>query len=215
MIFYTVPVSNYCAKVELVLALKGIDVDHRAPLGGYGSENYRAIVPTGTVPALVDDDLVISESETINEYLEERFPEPALLPRNMKDRATTRMLSRFHDLKVEPLIRALFKHMAPSQRQDHVIEANLQELNQQLNMLEKMGRFAPYIAGDKVSLADCGFAPTILLAAKMFEVVDHPLILSQKMMAWREQISQHPIAKPVLEKYTLAVEDWLRNKLSS
>ncbi|MEH6629575.1 MAG: glutathione S-transferase family protein [Halopseudomonas aestusnigri] len=215
MIFYTVPVSNYCAKVELVLALKGIDVDHRAPLGGYGSESYRAIVPAGTVPALVDDDLVISESETINEYLEERFPEPALLPRDIKDRATTRMLSRFHDLKIEPLIRALFKHMAPSQRQNHIIQENHQELNQLLNMLENMGRFAPYIAGDKISLADCGFAPTILLAMKMFEAVDHPLILSQKMRGWHGHLSQHPIAKPVLENYALVVEDWLRNKLSS
>ncbi|WP_419903051.1 glutathione S-transferase family protein [Kiloniella sp.] len=215
MIFYTVAVSNYCAKVELVLALKGIEADHRSPPGGYGGDSYKAIVPTGTVPALVDDDLVLSESESINEYLEEQHPNPALLPRDLKERASTRMLSRFHDLKVEPLIRALFKHMTPSQRQESVILEKHQELNLQLSMLDQIGRFAPYVAGDKISLADCGFAPTLLLAKMMFETVEQPLILSDKMSRWHDQILQHPLAKPVLIKYSAAVNDWLSLKLSS
>ena len=215
MIFYTVPVSNYCAKVELALALKGIQTLHQTPPGGYGSESYKAIVPTGTVPALVDGDLVLSESETINEYLEERFPKPALLPKRINDRATTRMLSRFHDLKVEPLIRDLFKHMSPSQRQEDVVEEKYRELNQQLSLLESMGHFSPYITGDQVSLADCGFAPTILLATKMFEAVNMPLILSQKIGGWQMNMSEHPIAKLVLEKYASAVDDWLQIKLSN
>ncbi|MFD2204743.1 glutathione S-transferase family protein [Kiloniella antarctica] len=215
MIFYTVPVSNYCAKVELALALKGIEAIHQIPPGGYGSENYKVIVPTGTVPALIDEGLVLSDSETINEYLEEKFPKPALLPITIGDRATTRMLSRFHDLKFEPLIRALFKHMSPSQRQEAVIKEKYQELDQQLSLLERMGHFSPYIAGDQISLADCGFAPTILLATKMFKAVNMPLTLSQKIESWQMKMSEHPIAEPILSKYAMAVDDWLQIKLSS
>ncbi len=214
MIFYTVPVSNYCAKVEIVLALKEIDVDHRAPPTGYASESYKAIVPTGTVPALVDEDLILSESESINEYLEEQFPNPPLLPESIKNRANTRMLSRFHDLKVEPLIRAMFKHMSPSHRQESFIEEKQQELIQQLNMLEMIGRFNPYIAGNKLSLADCGFAPTLLLAQKMYEAVDRPLLLSNSLTEWQKAMTDHPRVNPVLKKYVEAVDSWLLMKLS-
>ena len=70
----------YCARVRIVLAEKGIeyetvtvDLDDR-PAWIYEKN------PLGKVPVLEEDDFVLPESEVINEYLEERYPEPALWP---------------------------------------------------------------------------------------------------------------------------------------
>jgi glutathione S-transferase len=65
IVLYTNPVSNFCAKVEIALRLKGLAYEALPPPGGYGSAAFKAIVPAGTIPALVNGDLVLSESETI------------------------------------------------------------------------------------------------------------------------------------------------------
>ena len=50
---YNVPVSSYGAKVRIILAHKGIEWTELAPPDGYGSPAYRAIIPSGTVPAII------------------------------------------------------------------------------------------------------------------------------------------------------------------
>ena len=79
MIFHATALSSYSAKVRLVLCVKGIEFEERAPKNGYRSAEYRALVPMGTMPAIQEGDWVLSESEAINEYLEERYPSPPML----------------------------------------------------------------------------------------------------------------------------------------
>lgn len=89
----------YCARVRIVLAEKGIpyepvelDLSDR-PAWIYDKN------PSGKVPVLEEDTLVLPESEVIMEYLEERFPEPALLPSDPAARALERWhVRRFDDV---------------------------------------------------------------------------------------------------------------------
>ena len=118
MIFYASALSSYSAKVRVALCVKQVDFEERAPPGGYRSAQYRALVPMGTLPAIQVGDWVLSESEAINEYLEERYPEPAMLPHDLQLRADVRFLCRFHDLYLEPPVRALFGHVRPAGRDD-------------------------------------------------------------------------------------------------
>ena len=83
MIFHATALSSYSAKVRVVLCVKGLDFEERAPAQGYRSPEYRALVPMGTLPAIQIEDWVLSESEVINEYLEERYPAPAMLPQDL------------------------------------------------------------------------------------------------------------------------------------
>ncbi|WP_085907628.1 glutathione S-transferase family protein [Kiloniella majae] len=212
MIFYAVPVSNFCAKVEIVLTLKDLSAEVRLPPSGYGSTEYKSIVPAGTVPALVDNNLVLSESDSICEYLEEKYPQPKLLPTKIEDRARVRMLARLHDLKVEPLIRSLFKHMAPSLRDVEFIETTKASLSQQLDLLIQLGDFNPYIAGEKITLADCGYAPSLLLAQKMFIESTINFTLPDEFITWQERLNQHSQIGPVLKRYGLAVDEWIALK---
>ncbi len=212
MIFYAVPVSNFCAKVEIVLALKDLSAEVRLPPSGYGSTEYKSIVPSGTVPALVHDDLVLSESDSICEYLEEKHPQQKLLPGTIENRAKVRMLARLHDLKVEPLIRSLFKHMAPTQRDMEFIETVKASLSQQLKLLIQLGNFNPYIAGEDITLADCGYAPSLLLAQKMFHESNVSFLLPDEFITWQNRLNKHGKVGPVLNKYGRAVDEWINLK---
>ncbi|MEM6624117.1 MAG: glutathione S-transferase N-terminal domain-containing protein, partial [Pseudomonadota bacterium] len=77
---YAIPVSLYCAKLRILLRHKGLAWEEVAPPGGYGSAAYKDHVPSGNLPALLDGDLLIADSEAIAEYLEERHPDPPMLP---------------------------------------------------------------------------------------------------------------------------------------
>ena len=88
----------YCARVRIVLAEKDVayetvvvDLDDR-PAWIYEKN------PTGKVPVFEEGEFVLPESAVIMEYLEERYPEPALLPADPADRALVRLrIERFDD----------------------------------------------------------------------------------------------------------------------
>ncbi len=102
MHLHALPISLYCAKVDFALALMGLDVEHREPPGGgYRSAEYRALVPSGTIPALVDGDLVLPESDAIVSYLEEVSGRRDALPGDAAARAKARALTRIIDGRLD------------------------------------------------------------------------------------------------------------------
>ena len=88
----------YCARVRIVLAEKGIAYEPVAiDLSNRPAWLYEKN-PAGRVPVLEEDTLVLPESLAIMEYLEERYPEPALLPADPAQRALERLrVFRFDD----------------------------------------------------------------------------------------------------------------------
>lgn len=214
VVFYTHPVSNYGAKVAIVLAAKNVPHEERRPPGGYGSPAYKAIVRTGTIPAIVHGDLVLSESETINEYLEEAFPEPCMLPGDPAMRARQRFLARFHDLRVEPPIRALFKHMNPELRDRALVEERVAELHMRLEQLDAFADPKPYLLTERLSLADCGYAPSLMLAELMLDALGHRLRPSTRLQAWREVLDADPAVAPAMAVCREAGLAWLEAKLA-
>ena len=84
---YGLDLSVYCAKVRVVLRHKGLDWQQLPPPGGYNTNAYKEVVPSGNLPTLVDGDLMLADSEAINEYLNEIYPEPPLLPNDPEARA--------------------------------------------------------------------------------------------------------------------------------
>lgn len=210
--FYTNPVSNFAAKVEIALRLKGVEFEAVAPPGGYGSALYKATVPAGTIPAIVDGDLVLAESEAIVEYLEEAYPLPPLLPEGPAARARCRQLARFHDTRLEPPLRALFPHMAPAGREPVFVEQQLGLFRARLDDLAVMATPAPWLAGPTVTLADLPYPPTLLMARLMLEHLGLTLELPEVLEAWHARATAHPDVAPVLRAQEVASRAWLATR---
>lgn len=103
-------ISSAVARVRIALALKGLEVES-VPTSILGerphsrSADYLAINPQGLVPALLTDDgLLITQSLAIVEYLDERFPEPALLPADPAARALVRSVALTIASDIHPLL---------------------------------------------------------------------------------------------------------------
>ena len=209
MIFYASALSSYSAKVRLVLCVKGVTFEERPPPNGYRSPEYRAIVPMGTLPALQIGDFVLSESEAINEYLEEIFPEPAMLPRDPQLRARLRFLSRFHDLYLEPKVRALFPHARSAARDHAQVAALRQDIERHIDQLSQWTRPQPYLLTSFISLADCGPLVTLQLARELLAACSQPIKLSGKFQDWMETAWRDPAVEQALAPWRAATRAWL------
>lgn len=214
MIFYALPVSSYSAKVRIVLVAKGVPFGEREPPGGYRSEAYRAIVPTGTLPAIDDDGFVLAESEAINEYLEERFAAPPMLPQGPQERARVRFLSRFHDFYLEPPVRALFAHINPAKRDAGIVAARVADIRRRMAELGQMIRPCPFIAAQTLTLADCGPAVTVPLAQLLVQALGQNLALPASIGAWQAAVEAHPAVRQVMAPWRVATTQWIAAQIA-
>lgn len=210
IILYGTPLSSYTAKVRMALEYKGIPYSEREPVGGYRSADWRAIIPTGTIPAIDDQGFILGESEAILEYLEERFPEPSMLPGDAAHRARIRGLARLHDLHLEPKVRALFPLVRDPEAARHLPE-RLAALGAQIDILCRMARPGPFLAGPSPTMADCGFAVSLPLARMILAALGHELRWPELLANWLAAVQREPALAKALEPWHDATLHWLRN----
>jgi glutathione S-transferase len=201
MKLYNMNLSNFATKSRIAIYDKGLQIEMAAiPGNDLHSAEYAKINPLGKTPALDADGLIIPESETINEYLEDKFPTPALLPKSPEARAKVRGFTRFHDLYLEPPLRALFPQMNPKTRDEKVVNEKLTELNGRLDQLDKMLADSGFATGTDFTLADCALAPTIFFAVNLLGMfgAKPPLEGRPKLAAWWNHVQTRPSVKKAL-----------------
>jgi glutathione S-transferase len=207
MKLYNMNLSNFATKCRIAIYDKGINVEMAAiPGGDAHSAEYLKINPFGKVPSLDADGVTIAESEVINEYLEEKFPTPPLLPKSPEARAHVRIMTRFHDLYLEPPIRALFPQMNPKTRDNNVVNEKLTEINNRLDQLDKMLPDSGFACGD-FTLADCALAPTMFFAVNLLGMfgAKPPLEGRAKLAKWWTHVQTRPSVKKGLGEMTEAM----------
>jgi glutathione S-transferase len=170
----------YCARARIVLAEKGIDYEPvPIDLDDRPAFMYELNPPSGRVPVLREDDLLLPESAVIMEYLEERFPEPALLPADPGARSLARLaIERFDELG-DPYYDLYLKRPAGSPERVH---AALEALDRRLEA-------QPYLAGRRYSLADIAYVPWLLRAEVRLGV---DLSDYEGLTAWLERLLERP-----------------------
>lgn len=181
MKLYAVTHSPFAARVRLALRVKGLDYEQEAPLGGgTRSPEYLAINPIGKLPVLVTDSgLVIAESETIIDYLEDTYPEPSLIPAGEADRMQMRNAVRTTELYVVPALLRLFGQMDPATRDANVVAAELGQLRNGLRLVQHFVDDATFAVGGAISKADCIVLPTMLLCGIVEHMFAVPSILAE------------------------------------
>jgi pyrimidodiazepine synthase len=173
---YTAERCPYAARARIVLAEKGIAYDAvEIDLGDRPAWLYEKN-PLGRVPVYEEDEgLVLPESEVIMEYLEERYPEPALWPADPAERALGRLwLQRFDDRLGDAYYAA--------RRGD-----GLDQLHARLAEVDRVLEGQPYLTGCEYGLADIGYLPWILRALDRFGVE-----LGLSLAGWLERVSARP-----------------------
>lgn len=169
--------SSSSYRVRIALNLKGLEYEQRTVhLVRDGGEQhlaaYRAINPLGMVPALLHRDRVLVQSLAICEYLDEVFPDPALMPRDALGRARVRGLAQSIASEIQPLnnlgvTQYLKNELQPSD--DAINEWLSHWLARGFSALEswlendESGRFCH---GDLPGLADCFLIPQVYNAER-------------------------------------------------
>jgi glutathione S-transferase len=168
----------YCARARIALAEKGIehevieiDLSDR-PHWIYEKNS------TGRVPVIEEDAWILPESSVILEYLEERYPEPPLLPADPADRAAARVLIFRHDDVTKPYYALRRGEEGAAERFDG-----------QLATLDDVLTRQPWLTGSEYGLADIAFVPWVLRARDMLGV---SLDSFPALRSWLDRLAERP-----------------------
>lgn len=205
---YAVPVSVYNAKLRIVLRHKGIAYEEQPPPGGYGSAQYRAIVPSGNLPAMIHGDLMLADSEAIAEYLEEAFPDRPMLPDAIPTRAKARELSRAHDTRLEPAVRALYPNVAYESRDPHAVQTGGEAISKHLQSLDLLLATSP-LDPLTLYLSDCGFAVTFAWIKAFEPALNMDVIWPDRVLAYDARLQAFPAVAEELIAYRPAMDAYL------
>ena len=160
----------YCHQVRIVLAEKGVAYETEIVDPQALPEDLMELNPYGTVPTLLDRDLVLFNSRIIMEYLDERFPHPPLMPVYPVARGKSRLLMLRIEQDWYPTLETAQNAASEAERaqalkQPGSIMVSKQECLKQLK--EEILAIAPifsqntYFMNDEFSLIDCYVAPLL------------------------------------------------------
>ena len=166
--------STAAYRVRIALNLKRLDyqqITHDLRAGEQASGANAAINPQKLIPTLEADELVLTQSLAIIEWLDERHPEPPLLPRSVNDRAIIRAMAQTIASDIHPLnnLRVLNRLRADFGADDAAVSGWIAGwIASGFEALEVMiaqhgGRFA---FGDAPTLADCCLVPQVYSATR-------------------------------------------------
>jgi stringent starvation protein A len=158
MVLYSGTTCPFSQRCRFVLFEKGMDFEIR-DIDLYNKpEDIDVMNPYGQVPILVERDLILYESNIINEYIDERFPHPQLMPADPVMRARTRLF--LYNFEKE-----LFVNVSVLEVRGEVDPRELDRARQ--NIRDRLSQLAPmllknkYMLGDEFSMLDVAVAPLL------------------------------------------------------
>ena len=186
MTLYDADRCPYCARVRLVLAEKSVPHETVVvDLGDRPAWIYEKNA-TGRVPVLEEDAFVLPESDVICEYLEERYPEPPLLPADPAERALARLaIFRFDDRLGDDYYALRRGEEGAADR----LDARLADLDAELEA-------RPFLTGREFGLADVAYLPWVLRARERLGISLEPF---PALSAWVERCLERPSVAAELE----------------
>ena len=170
--------SSASFRVRIALALKGLSYDYVSVHLGSGQQfqdDFTAVSADALIPVLEIEGLRLTQSMAIMEYLDEQYPQPALLPSDAAGKWRVRALSQSIACEIHPLnnLRVL-KYLTGTLKSDedtkntwyhHWVRSGLEAFEKQLHQAAT----GIFCHGDQVSMADCVLVPQIF-NAKRFKV---------------------------------------------
>ncbi|WP_338466140.1 glutathione S-transferase family protein [Novosphingobium sp. ZN18A2] len=195
VLLYDHPLSPFAQKVKIALMEKGVPFEARLPdgLGAGGAEGDFALTnPRREVPALVHGDVRLFDSTIILEYIEDRWPQPALLPASPADRARVRQIEDVLDTHFEAIVWGLgelrwFKR-AEGELATSLESRAADQIRGFHNWLERQLGTAEWFNGKDFGWGDIAAAPYLNgAAAQGFAPKGHPALQD-----WLSRVNRRP-----------------------
>lgn len=185
MALYSKGADAYSHQVRFVLSEKGVTVDildvDRVPKI---REELGEINPYGSVPTLVDRDLVLYQSEIIMEYLDERFPHPPLMPVYPVARGRSRLMMYRINRDWYSLMDKITNADEDEQKSQRIALLR-KELQEGLTSIAPVFNDMPYFLSEEFSLVDCCMAP-LLWRLPILDIVLPPQ--AKSVIAYAERL---------------------------
>ncbi len=199
---YHVPLSPFCRKVRLVLAEKKIECELKDERYWEQNPDFLRLNPAGKVPVLRLEDKVLTESTPICEYIEEKFPEPPLMPRSADARYEVRRLvnwfdDKFHNEVTSKLLyeRVNKKVMKQGFPDSAHVKAGAKAIKFHLDYMAWLLDQRRWLAGDVMTLAD--FAAAAHLSSLDY-ISDVDWNRSEIVKDWYAKIKSRPAFRGIL-----------------
>ena len=196
MILYEHPLSPYAQKNKIALREKGLTFELRLPDGlgsgsGY-SADFTAASPRIEVPALIDGDAQIFDSTIILEYIEDKWPQPPLLPADPHGRARARMIEDAMDTHYEAinwgLIELKFMGRAPGALGEKIKARAAQQIAGWHAWLTRQLGSADWFGGTQFGWADLSVVPYLNCSAAF----DLAPAAGTSLAAWLARVNARP-----------------------
>jgi glutathione S-transferase len=183
--------SNYYNKVKMVLIEKGLPFTEERVLTGSKEEAVLDATPLGKVPFIRTAQGALCESEVIVRYLEATHPQPPLMPADAWGRAKVDELTTFIELHLELVARELYPQAFFG---GSVSEGTQQRVRKLLTKnvagFKRLAQFAPFVAGEQFSTADCAAFVSLPLVAMASKAVLGEDLLAAGGVAWKPYIQR-------------------------
>ena len=156
MALYSSEQSLDCHRVRFVLAEKGINVEIvNISEDESAAADLAELNPYNEAPTLVDRDLVLYDASVINDYLDERYPHPPLMPVDPVSRAQLRLVH--HRILRDWYVLARVIESSSGKK----AEAAVKQLKEGIISANELFQVSEYILSDELSLVDCTMAPLL------------------------------------------------------
>lgn len=159
MVLYSGTTCPFSHRCRFVLFEKGMDFEIRDVDLFNKPEDISVMNPYGQVPILVERDLILYESNIINEYIDERFPHPQLMPGDPVDRARVRLFLLNFEKELFSNVSVLEARGAKSG--DKAVEKAKAVIQERLEQLSPVFLKNKYMMGDEFSMLDVAIAPLL------------------------------------------------------
>ncbi len=196
------PISNYYNKVKLALLEKGVPFTEETVPTKSTDPAVLAASPLAKIPFIRTPQGGLCESQAILEYIEAAHPNPPLLPADPYAAAKVRELTTFIDLHLELVVRDLYPQAFFGGTVSDNSKARVQkQLEKNIAAFRQLARFAPFVAGDTFTQADCAaFANLPLLGMATKAVLGEDMLLAAGIdyKPYIKLVGERPAAQKVV-----------------
>jgi len=154
MALYSSDRNIHCHRVRFVLAEKGINVDIiNVSNDESAAADLAELNPYNETPTLVDRDLLLHDAGVINDYLDERYPHPPLMPVDPVSRARLRLIHHRVIRDWYPMVEEIENASAAK------ADKARQQLKESIVAANDLFKHSDFMLSDELSLVDCTLAP--------------------------------------------------------